>query len=325
MKPQPKVSVIMPVYNAAAYLTAAMESVWGQTLQEIELIAIDDGSTDASLAVLQAVQDARLRIISRPNCGVGPTRNEGIFAASGEYIFFLDPDDRIAAPDVLELLYTKAVEHGVSICGGSLSRIYGEHEDTSVVPGFEKQHFAQEGLVHYADYQYHYGFYRFLYKRSLLVENGITFPALCRYQDPPFMVRAMLAAGQFYAVPLVTYAYRKEYRKLKWKARYTRDLLAGLAEVWQLACEQSLPQLQNEVHANLCDHFCQVLPHLSAAENAFIRQVESATGKTSLSPFLEPDSRPLRFLRRLFIKKTPRGTTYRILGCPVLRVKRTEQ
>ena len=139
------------------------------------------------------------------------------------------------------------------------------------------------------------------------------------------MVRAMLAAGQFYAVPLVTYAYRKEHRPLPWEAEQTRDLFAGLAEVWQLAQEQQLPELQQAVHANLCDHYARIRRHLTAGQNAFIREVESATGHRTLSPFLEPDNRLLRFLRRLFIKKTPRGTTYRILGCPVLRVKCTEQ
>ena len=314
MSSAPKVSVVMPVFNAAAYLPAALESVLGQSLQEIELIAIDDGSTDDSLAVLQAVQDARLRIISRPNCGVGPTRNEGIFAASGEYIFFLDPDDRIAAPDVLELLYTKAVAHGVSICGGSLCRIYGDQVDAHVLPGLEKQHFTEEGLVNYADYQYHYGFYRFIYKRSLLVEHQVEFPPLCRYQDPPLMVRAMLAAGKFYAVPQVTYAYRKEHRQLKWKKRHTDALFAGLAEVWQQTKKYQMPHLQQEVHANLCDHFTRAQKHLTAAHNAFIREVETTIGKQSLIFLLEPDNRVLRFVKKLFIKRTQTKNIYRLIG-----------
>lgn len=317
MSNSPKVSVVMPVFNAAAYLSAALESVLGQSLQEIELIAIDDGSTDDSLAVLQAVQDARLRIISRPNCGVGPTRNEGIFAASGEYIFFLDPDDRIASPDVLELLYTKAVEHGVSICGGSLCRIYGDQVDARVLPGLEKQHFTEEGLVNYADYQYHYGFYRFIYKRSLLVEHQVEFPPLCRYQDPPFMVRAMLAAGHFYAVPQQTYAYRKEHRQLKWKQRHTDALFAGLAEVWQQTKKYQMPHLQQEVYRNLCDHFTRAQKHLTAAHNAFIREVETTVGQSVLSPLLEPDNVVLRFIRRLFIKKTLIRTSYRFLGITI--------
>lgn len=317
MSTTPKVSVIMPVFNAAAYLPAALDSVLGQSLREIELIAIDDGSTDDSLAVLQAVQDARLRVISRANRGVGPTRNEGIFAASGEYIFFLDPDDRIASPGVLELLYTKAVEHGVSICGGSLCRIYDEQVDTSVLPGFEKQHFSEEGLVNYADYQYHYGFYRFIYKRSLLVEHQVEFPPLCRYQDPPFMVRAMLAAGKFYAVPQVTYAYRKEHRQLKWQKRHTEALYAGLAEVWQQAKKYHMPHLQQEVHANLCDHFARSQKYLTPAHNAFIREVETTVGKQSLIPLLEPDNCVLRFLKRLFVKKTLTKISYRFFCVPI--------
>lgn len=310
----PKVSVIMPVYNAADYLSAALESVLGQTLQEIELIAINDGSTDSSLAILQNTADSRLRVITRENRGVGPTRNEGIAAATGEFIYFLDPDDRIAAPDTLELLYTKACKHEVAICGGSLSRIYEERVDDSVLPGLEKQHFATEGKVAYADYQYHYGFYRFIYKRSMLVEQNITFPALCRYQDPPFMVRAMLAAGNFYAVPQVTYAYRKEHRQLKWQQRHTEALFAGLSEVWQLAVTHSMPMLQHEVHTNLCDHFTRARKHLSTRHNAFIRQVESATMHCTLTPLLEPGNRILRFLKKLFVKKTATKTCYRFLG-----------
>lgn len=313
----PKVSVIMPVFNAAAYLPAALESALGQTLQEIELIAIDDGSTDASLSVLQNTTDTRLRIITRENRGVGPTRNEGIVAATGEYIFFLDPDDRIGAPDTLERLYTKASEHKVEICGGSLSRIYGERIDNSVLPGLEKQHFSTEGMVTYADYQYHYGFYRFIYKRSMLVEQCITFPALCRYQDPPFMVRAMLAAGRFYAVPQVTYAYRKEHRQLKWQQRHSDALFAGLSAVWQLAKAHQMPQLQQDVHANLCDHFTRSQKYLTAAHNAFIREVETTVGQGVLIPLLEPDNRLLRFIRRLFIKKTLTRTSYRFFGITI--------
>ena len=313
----PKVSVIMPVYNAADYLPAALESVLGPTLQEIELMAINDGSTDTSLAILQNTTDARLRVITRENRGVGPTRNEGIAAATGEFIYFLDPDDRIGSPDTLELLYTKAREHEVDICGGSLCRIYDDRVDAAVLPGLEKQHFTTEGLESYANYQYHYGFYRFIYKRSMLVEQDITFPPLCRYQDPPFMVRAMLAAGKFYAVPQVTYAYRKEHRQLKWQQRHTNALFAGLAEVWQLAVKNSMSMLQQEVHSNLCDHFSRTRKHLTARHNAFIRQVESATLQCTLTPLLEPGNRLLRFLKKLFVKKTATRTSYRFLGIPL--------
>ncbi len=96
----PRISVVLPVYNALPYLEEAVASVLGQSFADFELIAIDDGSTDDSLAVLQRLADgdARLRIITRENRGITPTLNEGIAAATGEFIARMDGDD-ICLPD----------------------------------------------------------------------------------------------------------------------------------------------------------------------------------------------------------------------------------
>ena len=124
------------------------------------------------------------------------------------------------------------------------------------------------------------------------------------------MVRAMLAAGKFYAVPQQTYAYRKEHRKIKWQRRHTDALFAGLSAVWKLAISHQMPYLQQQVHANLRAHFARVRKHLTASHNAFIRQVECATNHHTLTPLLEPSSLLLRFMKRLFIKKTITKTYY---------------
>ncbi len=91
----PCVSVLMPVYNAARYLPEAIESVLGQTFDDFELITVDDGSTDGSLAILRdhATRDARLRVISRPNTGIVGALNDGLAAARGPYIGRMDADD----------------------------------------------------------------------------------------------------------------------------------------------------------------------------------------------------------------------------------------
>ena len=91
----PKVSVIIPVYNVENYLHECLDSVLNQTLKEIEIICIDDGSTDNSLNILKeyAKKDSRIFLSSRKNKGVGYTRNECIQNAHGEFIAFLDPDD----------------------------------------------------------------------------------------------------------------------------------------------------------------------------------------------------------------------------------------
>lgn len=111
-----KVSVIMPVYNAFDYLRPAMDSVLDQKLKEIEVICIDDGSTDHSLDILKEYQerDARIRIVTENNAGPSTARNKGIVRARGEYIIFLDADD-FFEPDLISSLYELAKEKSLDI------------------------------------------------------------------------------------------------------------------------------------------------------------------------------------------------------------------
>ena len=90
-----KTSIIVPVYNTAEYLRDCFDSIFHQTQKEIEIIAINDGSTDNSLDVLQEIkkEHPELIILSQVNQGLGATRNRGIKLAKGEFIYFLDSDD----------------------------------------------------------------------------------------------------------------------------------------------------------------------------------------------------------------------------------------
>lgn len=107
-----KVSVIIPVYNAAKYLKLSLDSVLGQTVRDIEVICIDDGSTDSSAAVLREYEakDSRLKILTQANAGQGAARNRGLELASGEFVYFMDADDKLASEDAFELLIG-AMEH----------------------------------------------------------------------------------------------------------------------------------------------------------------------------------------------------------------------
>ena len=98
-----KVSVIIPVYNAEKYLAECLDSIVCQTLSDIEIICVNDGSSDNSLSLLEAYsrKDNRFKIINQENSGPGVARNTGINVASGEYIFFVDSDDTIF-PETLE-------------------------------------------------------------------------------------------------------------------------------------------------------------------------------------------------------------------------------
>lgn len=112
-----KVSVIIPVYNVSAYLRRCLDSVSDQTLSEIEVICVDDGSTDDSLTILREYEksDPRFCILTQENRYAGAARNRGLEQAQGEYVIFWDSDDYFAL-DALELLYERAVAFDADIC-----------------------------------------------------------------------------------------------------------------------------------------------------------------------------------------------------------------
>lgn len=105
------VSVIIPIYNAENYLKQCLDSIVGQTLKDIEVICVDDGSTDGSAEILREYQekDARITVIRQENAGAGAARNKGLDKAKGKYLSFLDADD-FFEPDMLEEAYKRAEE-----------------------------------------------------------------------------------------------------------------------------------------------------------------------------------------------------------------------
>ncbi len=111
-----KVSVIIPVYNTEKYLRECLDSIVNQTLREIEIICVDDGSTDGSLEILREYEhkDSRIRVFTQPNNNAGAARNNGFRYAVGEYLSFLDSDDYFE-PQMLEMAYLKAKNQSAEI------------------------------------------------------------------------------------------------------------------------------------------------------------------------------------------------------------------
>ena len=109
---QPKISVIIPVYNVEKYLRRALNSLQAQTFTDWEAICVNDGSTDNSLSILQnyAEQDSRFKIINQANLSLSTSRNNGLKEAKGEYIYFFDSDDFLH-PQCFEIIYDCAVKN----------------------------------------------------------------------------------------------------------------------------------------------------------------------------------------------------------------------
>lgn len=137
MKEVIKISVIVPVYNGEKHIATAIESLLSQTLENIEIIVVNDGSTDATLHVLEPYQtDARIKIISQKNQGVSQARNTGIENARGEYIGFLDADD-IHQPQHYEKLWRVIDKNNIDIVA---SNVYLERDNKLILKqsGFER-------------------------------------------------------------------------------------------------------------------------------------------------------------------------------------------
>ena len=245
MEKIPKVSIIIPVYNVENYLRECLDSVINQTLKDIEIICVNDGSTDNSLSILKEYDqsDNRLIILDQNNHGLGWTRNFALDMAKGEYAIFMDPDDFYPSENVLETLYQKAKVHKVQICGGSLCQIRDGNIQNNFLGIMKDYTFNEDRLMKYDEYQFDYGFQRFVYNTKFLRERGICFSEYLRYSDPPFFVKAMISAGQFYSLKKITYCYRIGHNKVYWSKEKIINVLQGLIDNLILSDQYSLSKL----------------------------------------------------------------------------------
>lgn len=136
---KPEISIIVPIYNMENYLERCLESLLSQTIQNIEIITVNDGSTDKSLKILQQYEarDKRIIILNQSNSGVSASRNKGLQHAKGDYIGFVDPDDWIDSNMYENLLYT-AIENTADVVMCSYVREFGTHSKAKVFDVPEK-------------------------------------------------------------------------------------------------------------------------------------------------------------------------------------------
>lgn len=230
-----KISVVMPIYNAAEYLHAALDSVVSQTLGDIEIICVDDGSTDRSLDVLKNIQktDGRVRIITENNAGPSIARNKGLFRARGEYVIFLDADD-FYEPSLLEKMYQRATEDGLDIVIAKFD-LYNERKAKfeSNISSDHSELFKNNRVVsasEFPDYifQCTSGYvWNKLYRRSFLNDNELSFdPEVRVFEDTCFVMSSLAVAGRIGKVSEVLMHHRvySEQSKNKLFKKYYKQV-----------------------------------------------------------------------------------------------------
>lgn len=219
MNDAPVVSVVIPVYNAEKYLRECLDSVTGQTLKNIEIICVDDGSTDSSLSILREYEkrDSRLSVLTQKNQFAGVARNNGLNHAKGEYVAFLDSDDFFDA-DMLRSMYNRAKAYEADLCVCKFKHLWQNENrienvpescKASMLPKY-KEVFSRKDIGHEI-FQFTIGApWNKLYRREFVLEHHLQFQDTRTANDEAFVKTALALAERITSLDQYLVVYRKD-------------------------------------------------------------------------------------------------------------------
>lgn len=283
------ISVVMPIYNSSKYLEETLKSVLEQKKINLELICVDDGSTDNSIEIIKskAQQDPRVKLLSQDHLGAGVARNVGLKESKGQFIAFMDSDDLYPSENTLSNMFELAIKHKVSICGGSLLNIIGSKVIKEECLR-EEMCFHSSRILSYENYQYLFGFTRFIYNNKFLQDNNITFPNYFRGEDPPFLVKAMICAKEFYAMESATYLYRVGYKATHWVKENIMGSLKYMYDCLKMSVEHKLTKLQKYTSNVFVDYVYRVIKLEELQDNEIYLKAKS------FLPFLKNEDKNIK-------------------------------
>jgi glycosyltransferase involved in cell wall biosynthesis len=207
----PRLSVVMPVYDVAPYLPEALDSVLGQSFDDLEVVVVDDGSTDesSSIAAGYAQRDPRVRVVRQQNAGLGAARNAGVAHAQGCHLTFADGDD-VVPPGSYEAMMAALERTGSDMVVGTLERLGGRARRMGRLMR-ENHARRREGVTLAEMPQMLADVFAVnkVFRRSFWDEAGLSFPVGTRYEDQPTMTRAFLAAERFDVLAQTVYLWRR--------------------------------------------------------------------------------------------------------------------
>lgn len=261
-----KVSVIIPVYNIEKYLYQCIDSILNQTLKDIEVICVDDGSTDSSLSILKEYEqkDSRLKVISQKNSGAGIARNKGIEYASGKYLSILDADDFFET-DMLEKVYNHCERYNADFCVYRSDQFDNVNKKYIAIPWTIKQRYLPQKKVFSAEDISKYIFQIFngwswdkMYRKDFVEKNKLEFQDLRTTNDAFFVFMTNVQAERIVIFDEVLAHHRVN---IKTSLSVTRE------KSWT-CCYEAIQAIKNELilrkqfdlfeqsFTNWCLHFC---------------------------------------------------------------------
>ena len=203
-----KISIIIPIYNDEIYLHQCLNSLVKQSLKDLEIICVNDESTDRSEEVIKEFSnvDDRVKYFSMgKNSGSGLSRNKGLEFANGEYVSFVDSDDHVLGDDVYEKMYNYAHKNDADMVSANLKSFNDDGEYFSNNFSIE---YREELSIRPQDYGIPWFHQKNIYKKKFLIEHNIVYPDYKRGQDPVFLAKVLKNIKMIYCLPIDFYAYR---------------------------------------------------------------------------------------------------------------------
>ncbi len=242
-----KLSIIVPVYNVEKYLPKCLESLIKQTLKDIEIICVNDGSMDNSLAILKefASRDSRIRIIDNQHQGVAKTRNTGIEQSTGEYIGFVDSDDYIDI-DFFEKLYNSATKSNSDIAIASILKHKNFFNIYNAKYTKEETAITIQDKIKLCEDKKHFFFYAWnkIYHSGFIKENNIKFSEGQIYEDVMFAIKALYYSNKIISVYGTKYHYIEHENSLtKYKDKTgekEQDLVKAYSELQEFCNSKNI-------------------------------------------------------------------------------------
>ena len=223
------VSIIVPVYNVEKFLEKSLKSIQEQTLNNIEIVYVDDGSTDSSCKIIEEhmEKDSRIRLFYQKHAGPGTARNKGILCSRGEYIAFLDADDYYYEKNALEVMYKEACNNKANLCS-SYRMLYSQSGTITVGKNFNYKKPTEAVFVDYREVLNNTGFTNYLYRREFLLDNKIFFPVAVNYEDHPFLANAISTSRTILRTPVILYCAVRGYKTRYYDANAVGEVLDGI-------------------------------------------------------------------------------------------------
>lgn len=272
-----KVSLIVPVYNAEEYLKISLNCLINQTLKDIEIICVDDGSTDNSLKILEeySKKDSRIKFITQKNSGPGVARNNGIKIAKGEYLAFPDSDDEML-PEMYETLYNTAKAHNADLVECNYFRYNNKLRKAKLRFKMPENTIFNWQINH--EYPFRFGrktpWNKFV-KREFVIDNNIKFADTYYSEDHLFTITTRILAQKvvFINKYLYIYKYRSDSACHK-KFNSFVDVLRNYELIKVFIQEKHLEDVFSDyVLDNLCREFVYIYNH---SDEAFYPEIEKA-------------------------------------------------